>query len=995
MDTMGASPSFGELLKRHRLTAGLTQEELAEQAHLSARAISDHERGARRAPYRDTVRLLAQALQLAPVDQAAFAAAARRAGGAYAPGPAAGAAQTHQATRPFGRALTSLVGRARELAALERHLSEHGPSVLLLAGEPGIGKSRLLHEAALRAVDGGWTVLQGGCQRPGGQEPYAPVLVALERYLQDQPADERRRDLHGCTWLVRLLPELATSVDEVAGPGRLPPEQERRLVVRAVARFLSNVSGSAGTLLLLDDLQWAGPDALALLSALVRSYVPGSPALRVVGAYRAADVRPQDALAVAMADLAQAELAAHLTVGPLQPQEAARLLDDLLEGAEEGATALRDRILQRGDAVPFFLVSCVRGLDAGALRPWAADSVPWTLVQSIRQRVAALPEVAQALLGVAAVIGRQVPRSLLLAAAMQPEEDALVGLEAACRAQILEEDAADAYRFAHDVIREVVEADLGAARRAALHRRVAVALEEHAIGPRGEASVALLAYHYSRSSEQDRAIPYFEQAGDHARVQYANVAAEAYYRDAIARLDALGQTLDGARIREKLGSALRTAARYDAALTALEQAAEAYRAVGDADSLARTMAGIGRIHVARVTSEEGVRHLQAVADLLQPQEPSHGMAALYAALAHLYFATSRYGEQLTAAERAAHLARLVPDERLLAEAEGRRSLALLMLGRPGEALAVAEHVSAVAEAAGDLDSLRRALNVAATIYRDRGEFGPARRGVERALAIAKRQGDPAQIASLTSHRGEISFLAGDWDQAHADCEKAVALSREIGPTWAHPYALLYLGQLRLAAGDWDAAAPYLEELVDMVGNADLRALRQAQGLLAERDLLQGHPEAAFARLIPLLDRIGLEEWNVIPLLPRLAWVYLERGQVRQAQEVATQAIRRAHAGGYRLALVDGLRVQVLVAQRQERWEEAHRALDTGLHLAQSIRYPYAEARLLHLYGEVYMQQRAPGEARMRLSSALDILHRLGARYDAGRVAQLLASIAPS
>ena len=133
-------PAFGELLKRHRSAAGLTQEALAERASMSARGISDLERGVRRLPRKDTVGLLADALGLAAPERTAFAAAARRLGDAASSPP------------PF-------VGRARELALLERHLAGRGPSVLLLAGEPGIGKTRLLREAAQRGPGQGWRVL--------------------------------------------------------------------------------------------------------------------------------------------------------------------------------------------------------------------------------------------------------------------------------------------------------------------------------------------------------------------------------------------------------------------------------------------------------------------------------------------------------------------------------------------------------------------------------------------------------------------------------------------------------------------------------------------------------------------------------------------------------------------------------------------------------------------------------------------------------------------
>jgi transcriptional regulator with XRE-family HTH domain len=174
MAMVGVS-DFGTLLRRYRLAAGLTQEELAERARLSVRAITDLERGARRVPRKDTVHLLATALALPARERSAFEATARR---RLAPSsalpPLAPSAQT-------GGPLPPLVGRAGELALLERHLAGAGPPVLLLAGEPGIGKSRLLHEAARRAAARGWQVVQGGCSRRGSQEPYAPLLAAQGR----------------------------------------------------------------------------------------------------------------------------------------------------------------------------------------------------------------------------------------------------------------------------------------------------------------------------------------------------------------------------------------------------------------------------------------------------------------------------------------------------------------------------------------------------------------------------------------------------------------------------------------------------------------------------------------------------------------------------------------------------------------------------------------------------------------------------------------------
>src|SRR5436309_459689 len=320
---MRQTSAFGALLKRYRQAAGLTQEALAEQAGLSTRAISDLERGLKVRPHKDTVALLAAALQLTPPEHAAFVAARQ--------------------------------GSVPPAAGME---------VL-----PFVGRSR--------------------------------------------------------------------------------------------------------TLLLLDDLQWAGPDALALLASLLHADAP----LRVIGAYRDSEVQAQDVLASTLGDLAHAGLAAQHALGPLAPADAARLLEELMpeEGAGDGAQ--RERVVQRAGGVPFVLVSYAQALRTHLLEEAPADAaVPWDVAQGVRQRVAALSPLAQELLDVATVLGRQAPRSVLQGVVAQPEEALVAAMEQACQARLLEEEP-EGYRFAHDVIGEVLEGQLSEGRRLLLHRRVAEVLE--------------------------------------------------------------------------------------------------------------------------------------------------------------------------------------------------------------------------------------------------------------------------------------------------------------------------------------------------------------------------------------------------------------------------------------------------------------------------------------------------------------------------------------
>lgn len=257
MRTVARAHQFGKMLNRYRILAGLTQEALAERAGISARGVSALERGINAAPRRDTLVRLIAALSLAAPDRVALEAAAR---GDASP----------QATDAISPGVAALVGRARELAAVDAMLAGEAPPVLLLTGEPGIGKTRVLREAVDRARQHGYAVLEGGCRR-GGQDAFAPVAEALAQAIASRARARLATELEGCGWLARLLPELAETRLIVPLPSLGAPAQERRLMFRAVERYLSNIAGAAGTLLALDDLQWADADGLDLLLALARS----------------------------------------------------------------------------------------------------------------------------------------------------------------------------------------------------------------------------------------------------------------------------------------------------------------------------------------------------------------------------------------------------------------------------------------------------------------------------------------------------------------------------------------------------------------------------------------------------------------------------------------------------------------------------------------------------------------------------------------------------
>jgi tetratricopeptide (TPR) repeat protein/transcriptional regulator with XRE-family HTH domain len=980
------SPTFGVLLKRYRLAAGLTQEELAAEAGLSRRGIADLELGARTQPRKETVQLLAEALHLSAPDRALLEAAAR--------GRATPAVPTTDASLPPAPRLAPaapLVGRARELGLLAQMLSD-GPPLLLLAGEPGIGKSRLMQAGIEQAEAQGWMVVAGGCHRRSGQDPYAPLVGALASSLRHLTPAQQQQALQGCAWLVGLLPELVESQVLAAPTWTLPPEQERRLMFAAVARYLSNVAGPAGTLLALDDLHWAGADALDLLTSLART--PPERPLRILGAYRDTDIGPQDTLALFTTDLTREGRARHALLAPLAEAEAAALLSELLPEELDDQLHLRQQVLERAGGVPLFLVSCVQALDTGHLTVNGSSHVPGTLREAILQRVVALPQAAQQVLQVAAVIGRLVPRALLLTVATQAaqaEEAVLVALEACRRSRLLVEADEDTYQITHDLIREVLLTDLGTARRAQLHRRVAEALEQ---GP-GTPSIEVLAYHYARSSEVEKALLYMERAGDAARAHYAHTEAAKAYHEVVTRLDNLGRTVEAARVRQKQGEVLGLLGHYDQALAVLDQAAEEAQKAHQLDTELRSLAQIGVTHRWRGTMEEGLRRLQPRLERLSTEGDSAGVAACYAALAQLYLGVGQYQEQLAAASRAARIAASLGDAQTLAVARGQQGLALCMVGELSASYQMlTEEVIPFAEAVGDASTLISTLNNVSVLHGYWGSYQEEQRYIEQALTIARRLGEPRLMVFLVYRLGVIAFTCGQWKQARIDLERAAQEARARGRFSGDNYALYGLGVLSLAQGDEEAASTYFQQAMQTEQRANHRMLHWMRWVLAERDLLAGQPAAACSQLAPILDLPGRQSGYVREILPLLAWAYLELGEEPRAETLLTPLIAEAREAQMRPALGEALRVQALLLSKQQRWEEAQATLEEALLLFQAMLHPYAEAKTLYCFGQVCLQRGAIELAREQLVRAQTILERLDERLYATYIEQILGKSAP-
>jgi DNA-binding SARP family transcriptional activator len=431
----------------------------------------------------------------------------------------------------------AFVGRVTELAelaaGLEDALAGHG-RLLLLQGEPGIGKSRLTEQLISSATGRGARILVGRCWEAGGAPAYWPWTHALRAYVRSADPPALRRQLgQDAAEVARVVAELRDLFPELPGSQPANSEAARLCLFGSTASFLSSISAERGLVLVLDDLQAADEPSLLLLR-YAASVLADSRVL-IVATFRELDPTVRDPLESTLLELAREPVTRQIHLTGLSRQEVGRLAE--LTAGTVPSSRLGAELHAVTDGNPLFVSESVRLLAAeGRLGPDApvGISLPESIREVIGRRLRLLSGECRRVLSLASVLGREFGLVALERVADYTGIDKLLSvLDEALVARVIEDlpAAVGRLRFQHTLIRDTLYEDVSATHRARLHRRVAEVLEAlYAASP--EAHLAELAHHFSMAvpaSTPEKAIEYARRAGDQAaRVTGYEEAARLY-----------------------------------------------------------------------------------------------------------------------------------------------------------------------------------------------------------------------------------------------------------------------------------------------------------------------------------------------------------------------------------------------------------------------------------------------------------------------------------
>jgi DNA-binding SARP family transcriptional activator/tetratricopeptide (TPR) repeat protein len=904
--------------------------------------------------------------------------------------------------RPVGEATAEpsrgvFVGRERELGglleALEDALVGRG-RVVLLAGEPGIGKSRLAGELIAHAQPRGVRVLVGRCWEAGGAPAYWPWIQSLRAYARETSPEVLATQLGaGAAYLAQLLPELRALSPELPELPALESEGARFRLFEAVSSFLQSATRAGPLALVLDDLHAADQPSLLLLQFVAREI--GNSRLLVLGAYRDVDPTPRDPLTSTLAELVREPHTTQIVLTGLSEPDVAAYVE--LSSGTKPAPQLAQAVHAETEGNPLFMAEVVRLFDAeGRIGDETAPArIPPGVRAVIGQRLARLSDACRHLLVPAAVMGREFGLDALARMSELPRQRLLEVLDEAMAERVVGAvpGSPGRLRFGHALIRDTLYDELTPARRLQLHQDAGEALEgAHAADL--EPHLAELAQHFIAAAPAgvaDRAIEYARRAGDRAATQLAYEEAVRLYESALTLVD---DPVARCELLLATGDAEARAGDTPASKRAFRAAAELAKDRRLAKHLARAALGYGGRILWDVSRDD-----EYLVPLLERAIAALGdgdsilRVRLLARLSGgpLRDASFPAERKATLSREALETARRIGDRGTLAYALDGYIAANHSPARTPEQVELATELLELAIEAGDLERAVEGYEHRLGGLIELGEMQRAKADLASMSRRAQELRQPSQIWFVAVLQAHLALLEGRFDEAEEHIDHARSLG-ERAQSWnaAVTFGLQrYL--LRREQGRLGEVEVLVRRSVD-----DYPTYRIWRCILVQMTAELGHEAEARQALDALVadDLAALpfdEMWlSSIGFLAEAAESLTHAPAAAILYEPMLPFHNRVAVAYSELSMGSVARYLGLLATTMECWDDAERHFSDALEMNERIGSPPWLAHTQDDYARMLLARAAPGDreqALVLLGAALATYRRLGM----GRWAETVAA----
>jgi predicted ATPase len=719
-----------------------------------------------------------------------------------------------------------LVGREAEFTHLKKLLDDAllgKGHMVFIAGEAGIGKTRLIEELVSYAQDMGVLFIQGRCLYREGTDPYLPFTDALREASSKLAAlDAEGEELPitfstGLGAAKDLGPMGVAALEEGAGDRADPPPQvldiagelrridigrERDRMYETVSSMILEMARRRPILLFLDDLHWADNATLQLLGYVVRSIRTAR--VLLVAAYRPEELAPvrgqPHPLTEAMGRINREGISATLALRRLDLRETRHLLSIALNRTDfpEGFV---ETVFRQTEGNPYFLEEVMKSLaDTGVINPrdsqWhqkvdmAAVSIPSSIRAAVTQRLSRLEPAAARTLQNASVLGQEFDFDVLCAISDLSEDDLVEALDRLIAAGLVFEDTTgerERYRFSYTMIREVAYENLSRTKRRLLHRKAAEAIERVHRG-RLDEFIFPLAYHFSSAGDLPKSAGYFAEAGRKALKSFAPEEAARYFRRSLDALEKLEPNPRRLRLEEEvlvsLGNVLYTTGEWDEALEDFSEGIKLCEETGNEAVRALSHLRLGEIGEKRSEWAQAAENLARALGLYERIKDVSGQANVHRALMTMHW---RQGDYQKALE------------------EGTKGL--LLLDKTGDKYITAMTVITLG-----------------AVYYDTGELAKSRQYYEEGLSLAQEVGDPLETARALASLGNLEMRDGRLDAALALLDRSIDAANSSGNIRQVGYALASAGECRARMGDLERAMEFLDRSITIFEKLDERVM---------------------------------------------------------------------------------------------------------------------------------------------------------------------------